>query len=152
MTARVHTDFLSIFLAFLLICSILFSFLRTRDEHVWASWGLRQARASSCECVWCARSHSGPVRSRDWARLDLAVLGLWQSSCAPRSRASLRNVSKEFNSINLIQKKEREKSYRATPGLCGPKTFVVLLCCCHRQVKKKKSLSEMPFGFDPSAS
>ena len=70
-TARVHTDFSFVFLAFLLICSILFSFLRTRDEHVWASWGLRQARASSCECVSLLDRETGPDLTWQWT---LAVL------------------------------------------------------------------------------
>ena len=49
-------------------------------------------------------------------------------------------------SIQFIQFiKKKEKRVRATPGLCGPKTFVVLLCCCKRPKWDSPGLPEKRF-------
>jgi hypothetical protein len=80
-------------------------FLLTWHGHVGASWSLRRARASP----YGAQNRTAVLLDRETgpARLDLALSGLWQSSCKPRSRASLRNIrckyeARKLNSINKI--------------------------------------------------
>ena len=59
---------------------------------------------------------TGPDLTWQWTT-SMEVL-----SCAPRSRASLRNVSKELNSINSINKK---KEIPRDPRAVWAKFFVV---------------------------
>ncbi len=92
-----------------------------------ASWTLKlefPSGSESCEYVWWAQSHSGVLDRETGPDLIWQwTLAVRESSCAPRSRASFKNVSTKLSSINNKRKKKKKES-RATPGSLGQ-----FFCC-----------------------